>query len=135
MSIVCGTASSKQTNLLKATREARRKAIEAAQPDRPVKDIAEAVEAVAARYGVGIIDNLGGHGVGNFIHEAPYISNVSRYAETHILRAGEVIAIEPILSYQNGSVLKSGRWHLDSPTQSAQAEHTVIIGTPTRIIT
>lgn len=135
MSIVCGEASDEQSNLLKATREARREAIKAAKPGSPIKDIATAVEAVAAKYGVGVVDNLGGHGVGDFIHETPYISNVVKYAENHILRAGEVIAIEPIMSYQNCSVLKSGRWHLDSPTQSAQAEHTVIVGTTTKIVT
>jgi len=135
MSIVCGKGSAEQLNLLKATREARREAIAAAKPDSHVRDIAAAVGAVAAKYGVGVVDNLGGHGVGDFIHEPPYISNVTSYVDNHVLRAGEVIAIEPILSYQNCSVLKSGAWHLNSPTQSAQAEHTIIVGTTTKIIT
>jgi methionyl aminopeptidase len=135
MSVVCGVASEKQKHLLKATRLARRAAIEAAVPGAKLVEIAQAVEKVAQRNGLTVIENIGGHGVGNFIHEEPFISNAVKNAQHGVLVKNQVIAIEPILSYGDSEVVRQGPWHLVSSEQSAQAEHTIIVGTPSKIIT
>jgi methionyl aminopeptidase len=134
-SVVCGEPSERQRNLLNATVLARTAAIQAARPGAALVEIAEAIEKVADSYGLKVIENLGGHGVGKYIHEEPYISNCVKNAEEGVLKAGQVIAIEPILSYDSRYVVEFGDWELGTATQSAQFEHTIIVGNPSTIVT
>lgn len=130
-----GEPTESQKYLLEAVYTARSAAVHAAKPGKPYIAVAQAVERTARRYGLTVIENLGGHGTGGSLHEPPYLSNVSKNADTGFFRKGQVVAVEPILSYKSTLVQSDGPWHLTTDTQAAQAEHTIIINTKPEILT
>ena len=112
--------------------EARTAAINAARPGRRVNEIGRAVEQVAKSYGMTMIKNLCGHGLGRKLHEAPEcILNYYSKHEKGRLNAGQVIALEPFISEGPEVVENCGynEWALVVPEgfYIAQFEHTVIV--------
>ncbi len=117
------------TKLLKATREALDAAIKAALPGAKTSDIGAAIEKVAKKYKFSPAQDLGGHGVGYSQHEDPFIPNFSMRGGVE-LKAGMVLAIEPMLNEGKGAV----RFKNDGYTvvtadgkRSAHFEHTVVV--------
>ncbi len=78
-----------------------------------------------------IIENLGSHGVGRALHEAPeHIPGYFDPTDRRILEEGMVITIEPFLSTRSRIVTEtSDGWTLVGVpgNLSAQYEHTMII--------
>ncbi|MCL1805593.1 MAG: type I methionyl aminopeptidase [Clostridiales bacterium] len=112
--------------------EARDAAIEAAKPGRRINEIGRAVEGVAKSYGMTMIKNLCGHGLGRKLHEAPEcILNYYSRQERGRLSSGHVIALEPFISEGPETVENCGydEWALVVPPgfYVAQFEHTVIV--------
>lgn len=120
-----------KTRLCHATRTALAEAIKVARAGQPLNRIGRAIEQVANTHRLRIIENLGGHGVGRAIHEAP--ENILGFydpRDQRVLKEGMVIAIEPFLSTKSRTVSESDDgWTLvGTPGNlSAQYEHTMII--------
>ena len=107
-------------------------AIEVAKAGAPLNSIGRAVEQEAKRGGYSLIRELGGHGVGRFIHEPPSVPNVylrSKEARQPLIE-GMVMTIEPFLT--------TGAIHVETDPDGwtlrmkgggyvAQYEHTVVI--------
>ncbi len=78
--------------------------------------------------GLGIIRELVGHGVGRELHEEPQVPNVGRRGHGPLLRAGMVLAIEPMLAMGSHGIrtLDDG-WTVVTADRklSAHFEHTV----------
>lgn len=73
-----------------------------------VKEIGDIVNATTKEFGVGIIVNLTGHGLGQFeFHAEPTIPNVKN-SNNYRLKDGDVIAVEPFTCPTNGYVKESG---------------------------
>ena len=112
--------------------EAREAAIAAARPGGRVNEIGKAVERVARSYGMTMIKNLCGHGLGRKLHEAPecILNYYSKY-EKGKLNPGQVIALEPFISEGPEKVENCGynEWALVVPPgfYVAQYEHTIIV--------
>ncbi|WP_149195428.1 type I methionyl aminopeptidase [Luteimonas suaedae] len=129
--IVVPPASPQKTRLCHAARAALTHAMQQARAGRPLNAIGAAIQRTAKHHGFRIIRNLGSHGVGRALHEAP--ENIPGYfdpTDQRILQDGMVITIEPFLSTRSrlvseatdGWTLVGGRGNL-----SAQYEHTMII--------
>jgi methionyl aminopeptidase len=120
-----------QQHLCDCTQTALRQAIRSARAGEPMSVIGRAVERQASQCGFHVIRNLGGHGVGRNIHEEPrFIYNYENPADRRVLKAGQVITIEPFLSTGADLVVASGDgWTLRTPdgSLSAQYEHTLVI--------
>jgi methionyl aminopeptidase len=88
-------------------------------------------ERTAKTYGFKIIENLGSHGVGPALHEAPeHIAGYFDPTDRRILRDGMVITIEPFLWTKSRVVTEtSDGWTLVGTrgNLSAQCEHTMIV--------
>jgi methionyl aminopeptidase len=118
--------------LLVATAErALREAIGAAIVGGRLGDISHAVERVARAGGYGLPDGFGGHGIGTEMHEDPHLPNSGRPGRGLRLRAGLVLAIEPMLveSGDDGHrVLRDG-WTITTTdgSRAAHVEHSVAI--------
>jgi methionyl aminopeptidase len=115
--------------LMKATSEALAAGIAAAVPDGRLGDIGYAVERAARPYG--LLDGWGGHGIGTAMHEDPHVPNVGRPGRGMRLRAGMVIAIEPMLiegGDDEGRTLADG-WSIATTdgSRAAHFEHTVAV--------
>ncbi len=116
--------------LFKATEEALKAGIEAARSGNHIGDISAAIEAVGVEAGYGIVFELGGHGVGNAVHEEPYIPNVGDAGTGVELVPGMVIAIEPMFTEGTPRVelMPDGyTFKTKDGSRAAHFEHTVLV--------
>jgi methionyl aminopeptidase len=125
-----GRIGAEREKLLRVTREALEAGIGAARPGGRVSDIGAAVEAVALAHGYGVVRDFVGHGVGTALHEEPQIPNYGPPGRGAMLKAGMVIAIEPMFNLGRAevSVDKDG-WTVRTRDGSASAhfEYTVAL--------
>jgi methionyl aminopeptidase len=130
-SFVLGRATEVQKKVMRATREALNEAIAVASAGKPINLIGKAIEKVAKKYNLKIIENLGSHGVGRSLHEEPsFIASYFDSNDRRLLSEGLVITIEPFLSTKTRWVEEaSDGWTLyaDPGSVSAQYEHSMII--------
>jgi len=117
--------------LVYEAQKALQDALAVARAGAPLSAIGRAIEKRAKRHGFTTIQDLGGHGVGRSLHEAPH--NVPTY-DTHVpfprLTEGLVITIEPFLTTGARGVREDRNgWtlHTADGGLSAQFEHTIII--------
>ena len=120
-----------KTRLCHATRTALAHAMQQARAGQPLNGIGATIQRTARAYGFKIIENLGSHGVGRALHEAPeHIPGYFDPTDRRILQDGMVITIEPFLSTKSRVVTEtSDGWTLAGArgNLSAQYEHTMII--------
>ncbi len=104
---------------------------DAARPGATLLDIARAVDAVARDYGYAHLPDHGGHGIGRSMHEPPMVPNQpTRDARRHRLRAGNTLAIEPMLHAGTGRYrLKKDAWSIVTADgkRAAHVEHTIAV--------
>lgn len=120
-----------KTRLCHAARTALTEAMKEARAGARLNRIGHAIQRTAKAHHLRTIDNLGSHGVGRALHEAPgHIPGYFDPLDTRVLQAGMVITIEPFLSTRSRWVEDRGDgWTLvgDPGNLSAQYEHTMII--------
>ncbi|MBN8489945.1 MAG: type I methionyl aminopeptidase [Burkholderiales bacterium] len=121
----------RKTRLCHAARTALAEAMKVARAGQPINRIGGTIERTAKAYGFKVIENLGSHGVGRALHEAPeHIAGYFDPTDVRILQEGMVITIEPFLSTRSRIVTEaSDGWTLTGMrgNLSAQYEHTMII--------
>ncbi len=129
--IIIGEGDSSAQKLVAATKEALDTAIATAKAGAHTGDIGAAIARVAKKYQLGVVKDLGGHGVGASVHEKPYIDNEGKEGEGDEILEGMVLAIEPMLCEGKGDIiLKEDDWTyamLDRK-RAAHWEATVIVG-------
>ena len=88
--------------MVEAARQALAAAIQTCKPGLPVRDVSAAIERAITSAGFTPLENLCGHGVGQYVvHAPPAITNTVRAAEGRLPLRG-VIAIEPFATDGNG---------------------------------
>ena len=125
-----GRIDAETSKLLEVTRKGLEAGIAAARPGNRVSDIGAAVEAVAIPHGYGVVRDFVGHGVGTALHEEPQIPNYGPGGRGNLLRAGMVIAIEPMFNLGRAEVsVDRDGWTVRTRDGSASAhfEYTVAI--------
>ena len=130
ITVCAGTCDEKGKKLIEATQEALREAIKLARPGARMGDLGACIQAVAHKYGLGVVDELGGHSLGLVPHEPPFVPNSGKAGSGHILEEGLVIAIEPIFTEGAGEIELAGdEWTYVTAdgSRSAETEHTVLI--------
>ena len=123
-----GKISAKIQKLLEITEKALFKGIEQMIPDNKLENVSAAIEDVALEAGVGIVRQYGGHGVGQEMHEEPFLFNY-RTGSNIIIKQNAAIAIEPMLNLGCDEVhTLADNWTVvtDDKKPSAHFEHTVI---------
>jgi len=99
--VAAGKISPEAKKLINVSKECLALAIKQVKPGKTVNDLARAVQSYAEKHGYGVVRDLVGHGVGYFAHEAPDIFNFEineNSPENIVLKAGMVIAIEPMIN-------------------------------------
>jgi len=85
--------------LIKITKESLYKGIEKAVAGNRVGDISNAIqEHTEKKYGYGVVRELVGHGLGRSLHEDPQVPNYGKRGNGPRLKAGMVLAIEPMIN-------------------------------------
>ncbi len=128
--VFVGKGDAQGQKLLDGTREALSAAIAAATVGGHVGDIGAAVAAVAKRYGLSVVEELGGHALGKSVHERPFIANYGNPGEGEKLSEGLVLALEPILAEGKGRIdLADDEWTYVTRDHSLAAhfEQTIIL--------
>jgi methionyl aminopeptidase len=123
-----GEVDPKVAELLRVTRLALERAIEAAVPGNHVGDIGHAVEATVKSTGFRIVRDLVGHGIGRKVHEDPQVPNMGQPGQGPPLLEGMTLAIEPMISAGTWRIrTQADRWTMviTDGSPSAHYEHTV----------
>jgi methionyl aminopeptidase len=105
-------------------------AIDGVKPGATLGDVGAAVQGVVEAEGFSIVRDFVGHGIGAQMHEDPQVPNFGEAGHGMKLRAGMVIAIEPMVNAGKPDVrvLRDG-WTAvtDDGSMSAHFEHTVAV--------
>lgn len=125
-----GTPGAKTKRLLAVTQASLEAAIEEAVVGGRLFDISATVQEMCEAEGFGVVKEFVGHGIGRAMHEDPQVPNFGTRGKGPRLKAGMVLAIEPMINAGGAEVkvLKDG-WTavtLDG-SYSAHFEHTVAI--------
>lgn len=130
MTYAVGEVSSDTERLLRTTRSSLDAAIQAAQVGGRLGDISAAVQRICEAEGFGVVRDFVGHGIGRAMHEDPQVPNFGPAGKGPRLKAGMVLAIEPMVNVGSAEVrvLKDG-WTAVTidRSYSAHFEHTVAI--------
>lgn len=127
---VGGKASDEAKRLLKVTKEALYKGIEAARPGNRLSDIGHAIQSYVEKQGYSVVRDLVGHGIGRNMHEDPHVPNYGRPGKGVRLEEGMTLAIEPMVNiggYEVDTLGDSWTVVTKDGSLSAHFEHTVAI--------
>ncbi len=130
ITVPVGEIAPETEQLLTATRESLEKAIEKAIPGGRLSDISHAVQSWVEPRGFSVVREFVGHGIGRQLHEAPQIPNYGEPNQGPKLKAGMVLAIEPMINagVPGVRILDDGWTAVTQDGRlSAHFEHTVAI--------
>jgi methionyl aminopeptidase len=116
--------------LLDVTRESLDLAIEACVPGRRLSDVSHAVQRHVEAHGLSIVRAFVGHGIGRALHEDPQVPNFGDPGRGPQLRAGMVLAIEPMVTMGSWEVrILDDGWTAVTKDGSLAAhfEHTIAV--------
>lgn len=125
-----GKLSMAARKLLDVTKASLEQAIREVQVGATLGDIGAAVQEMCEGEGFGVVREFVGHGIGKHMHEDPQVPNYGRRGKGAKLKAGMVLAIEPMINVGGADVkvLKDG-WTAVTVdgSLSAHFEHTVAV--------
>ena len=125
-----GRLSQATRKLLDVTQQSLDQAIHEAQVGATIGDIGAAVQEMVEANGFSVVRDFVGHGIGRSMHEDPQVPNYGTRGKGSKLRAGMVIAIEPMVNagVADVKVLEDGWTAITADgAWSAHFEHTVAI--------
>lgn len=130
MTFAVGAVLPEARALMDATRESLAAGITRCIPGMRLHDISSAVQTVAEGAGFSVVREYVGHGIGRSMHEDPQVPNYGRAGTGPTLKAGMVLAIEPMINAGRADVrsLDDG-WTVvtEDGSLSAHFEHTVAV--------
>jgi len=125
-----GKVSPEAERLIRVTEESLEKGIAEATAGKRLYDISSAVQRHVEANGFSVVREFVGHGIGRNMHEDPQIPNFGERGQGPRLKAGMVLAIEPMVNSGGaGTVVKEDGWTAVTAdgSLSAHFEHTIAI--------
>ena len=125
-----GEVAPRVKKLLATTKESLDEVLKILKPGITIGDIGAKIQSFAQRDSFGVIRALVGHGVGKTVHEDPQIPNYGVAGKGIKLKAGMVIAIEPMFALGSGKIkVAADGWGIGTAdgSMSAHYEKTVVI--------
>jgi methionyl aminopeptidase len=96
--IPVGEVDQNAEKLLKVTQECLERAVQVMRPGGRLSDIGAAVQRHAEGNGFTVVREFVGHGIGRAMHEEPQVYNFGPPGRGPELKAGLVLAIEPMIN-------------------------------------
>ncbi len=128
--VAVGAISDSTKKLLEVTEESLKRGIQQCREGNRIFDIGHAIQNYVEQFGYGVVREFVGHGIGRALHEDPQVPNYGPKGKGLLLKAGMVLAIEPMINAGSHEVkvLKDG-WTAVTVDHSLSAhfEHTVAI--------
>ena len=90
--------------LLDVTRESLDKAIVQCRVGNRLGDVSHAVQSHCESHGFSVVRSFVGHGIGRALHEEPQVPNFGDPGRGVVLKAGMVLAIEPMVTMGGAEV-------------------------------
>jgi len=125
-----GNVDPETERLMRITREALEKGVAQAKPGNRISDIGHAVQKHVETAGFSVVRDYVGHGIGRALHEEPQVPNYGEPNQGVRLRAGMVLAIEPMVNAGGFQVrVLDDQWTVvtQDRSRSAHFEYTVAI--------
>jgi len=125
-----GEISDENKKLLEVTQRSLYNGIKEAIPGNKTGNIGFSVQETVEKQGFSVVRSLVGHGVGKSIHEDPQVPNYGKKKDGVALKAGMVLAIEPMINMGSYDVYTADDgWSVKTRDgkNSAHFEHTVAI--------
>jgi len=125
-----GQVSAEKLRLIEGTQKSLRAGIDKARKGNKLGEISAAVQRTAEEQGFSVVRQLVGHGIGRKMHEEPQVPNFGSPDEGPVLKAGMVLAIEPMINLGTYDVrTRPDGWTIVTADglPSAHFEHTVAI--------
>jgi len=130
LTVPVGEIAPETWRLLQSTEDALDAAIALARHNNSLRDMCGVVEKVVTRHGFTVVRQFVGHGVGRRLHEEPQVPNWADPGIRTKLKAGMILAIEPMVNAGRGKTrVLADNWTavtIDGKP-SAHFEHTVLI--------
>jgi len=130
VTVPVGKVTPERAKLLEVTRESLDRAIEKVRVGNRLSDVSAAVQTWVESNGFSVVREFVGHGIGTKMHEDPQVPNFGTRGKGPRLKAGMVLAIEPMINAGGAGVkvLPDG-WTTVTVdgSLSAHFEHTVAI--------
>lgn len=129
-SYAIGNVSEDKKFLLEHTEKALYEGLSVIKEGTRVGDIGFVVSKYATEHDLGVVKELVGHGVGSSLHEDPEVPNYGKKGTGPVLKAGMVIAVEPMLNLGTADVyLLDDDWTVVTADgcPSAHFEHTILV--------
>ncbi|MDP2677037.1 MAG: type I methionyl aminopeptidase [bacterium] len=128
--VIAGEGDTTAKNLVRVTKDALLQGVRAVRAGARVGDIGHAIEEYVRPYRYGIIRELVGHGVGYALHEDPQIPNFGKAGTGEKLKAGIVIAIEPMITEKGETIVtQDDGWTICTKdgSRAAHFEDTILV--------
>ena len=125
-----GEVSGKVKLLLRTTKEALYRGIDAALAGRRIGDVGYAVQRHCEAKGLGVVKEFVGHGIGKEMHEDPPVPNYGKKGEGPLIENGLCIAIEPMITLGSPKIgMMPDKWTVKTldGKYAAHFEHTVAV--------
>jgi len=139
ITVPVGKVDPETARLLSVTEESLHAGIAVVKPGATLGDVGSAVQGVVEAAGFAVVRDFVGHGIGVHMHEDPQVPNYGHAGRGMKLRAGMVIAIEPMVNVGTPDVmvLEDGWTAVTADgSMSAHFEHTVAVtATGAKILT
>ena len=116
--------------LIEVTKQSLIEAIKQAKAGNRIGQISYATQQTAEQAGFSVVRDLVGHGVGYAVHEDPAVPCFGKKSEGIILKAGMVLAIEPMVcAGQHYLEFDDAGWDIRTHDHklSAHFEHTIAV--------
>ncbi len=125
-----GEVSSEARRIVDIAKRCREAGIAVIRDGARLGDIGAAIVEIAAAEGVGVVTEIGGHGIGRTMHADPHVPHVGRAGTGPRLRAGMTLTVEPMINLGSAAIRTLGDgWTIVTAdgSLSAQWEHTVLV--------
>ncbi|ACQ54130.1 type I methionyl aminopeptidase [Clostridium botulinum] len=125
-----GNVSEEAAKLIEVTKNSFFKGIEKAKVGNRLTDISAAIQEYVESYGLSIVRDYVGHGIGKNMHEDPEVPNFGRPGRGPKLSKGMCLAIEPMVNIGDFNVkVEPNKWTVVTVdgSLSAHYENTVAI--------
>ena len=123
-----GQPKRKAERLIDVTYDAMMAGIAAVKPGARLGDIGAAIEAMARRNRLSVVEDFCGHGLGRLFHDEPNVVHTARPGTGPELKPGMFFTVEPMLNLgrKDAAILSDGWTAVTRDRQlSAQFEHSV----------
>ncbi len=130
VTVKVGRVSGEAERLLETTRECLVEAIDKMRVGNRLQDIGHTVQTLAESRGYGVVKDFVGHGIGRALHEEPQVPNFGKPNRGPRLKAGMVLAVEPMINAGTDKVrVLEDNWTAVTCDNSLSAhfEHSVAI--------